>query len=158
MVAQLLTADDLAGRTQRSGPVAEAREDLLHLLRAQRVVRSFVTKNQCVLGHVCSLLSVYRRTGRLKIDIMCAVISLLLAIALATQFQEGVKVLASDRMEGRGLGTKGIQLAADWIESQLKDVAKPAFPNHSYRQPFDVKTGVAVADGMATVDLNASGR
>jgi TolB protein len=78
---------------------------------------------------------------------MSGVINLLLAIALATQFQQDVRVLASDRMEGRGLGTKGIQLAADWIEAQLKEVSKPAFANHSYRQPFDVKTGVARAEG-----------
>jgi Tol biopolymer transport system component len=74
-------------------------------------------------------------------------IHLLLAITLATQFQRDVQILASDRMEGRGLGTHGIELAADWIESQLSAVSKPAFPNHSYRQPFDVKTGVARAVG-----------
>src|SRR6266550_5410494 len=94
-----------------------------------------------------SLLSVYRRTATTKIDIMCLVIHLFFAITLATQFQRDVQVLASDRMEGRGLGTHGIELAADWIESQLSAVSKPAFPNHSYRQPFEVKTGVARADG-----------
>src|SRR5437762_487457 len=94
-----------------------------------------------------SLLSVYRRTENAKIDIMCLVINLLLAITLTTQFQHDVRVLASDRMEGRGLGTHGIELAADWIESQLRTISKPAFPKHSYRQPFEVKTGVALADG-----------
>ncbi|HYS55109.1 MAG TPA: M28 family peptidase [Thermoanaerobaculia bacterium] len=74
-------------------------------------------------------------------------IHLLLAISLAQQFQQDVKVLASDRMEGRGLGTQGIERAADWIESQLRASLKPAFPDHSYRQPFRVKTGVARAEG-----------
>src|SRR6266550_676479 len=94
-----------------------------------------------------TLLSVYRRTATTKIDIMCLVIHLFFAITLATQFQRDVQVLASDRMEGRGLGTHGIELAADWIESQLSAVSKPAFPNHSYRQPFRVKIGVARAEG-----------
>jgi hypothetical protein len=45
------------------------------------------------------------------------------------------------------LGTHAIQLAADWIEGQLKETVKPAFHNDSYRQPFKVKTGVALAEG-----------
>src|SRR5258708_24469621 len=94
------------------------------------------------------LLSVYRRTASHRIDINYrTVITLLLAISLAQQFQQDVKVLASDRMEGRGLGTQGIERAADWIEGQLRTSLKPAFPDHSYRQPFRVKIGVARAEG-----------
>src|SRR5713226_9337410 len=66
---------------------------------------------------------------------------------VASRFRADVKILASDRMEGRGLGTHGIDLAADWIEGQLRETLKPAFPNHSYRQPFRVKTGVAREEG-----------
>jgi len=66
---------------------------------------------------------------------------------VATQFERDVRLLASDRMEGRGLGTHGIDLAADWIESQLRArKLQPAF-GQSYRQPFQVKTGVALAAG-----------
>jgi len=66
---------------------------------------------------------------------------------LAKRFETDVKVLASDDMEGRGLGTKGIEKAADWIDARLKaEGLKPAFGN-SYRQPFKVKTGVALAKG-----------
>src|SRR5437879_7382409 len=66
---------------------------------------------------------------------------------VATQFERDVRLLASDRMEGRGLGTHGIDLAADWIESQLGATKlQPAF-GKSYRQPFQVKTGVALAAG-----------
>ncbi|PYQ48354.1 MAG: hypothetical protein DMF59_16265, partial [Acidobacteria bacterium] len=80
-------------------------------------------------------------------------IHVLLAISLAQQFQQDAKILASDRMEGRGLGTQGIERAADWIEGQLRATLKPAFRD-SYRQPFRVKTGVALADGnrLASVD------
>jgi Tol biopolymer transport system component len=79
-------------------------------------------------------------------------IALTLAVLLATsdvaqQFQHDVRVLAADRMEGRGLGTQGLERAADWIETQLRATLKPAFPEHSYRQPFRVKTGVTRADG-----------
>src|SRR5438128_10839178 len=67
--------------------------------------------------------------------------------SVATQFERRVRVLASDRMEGRGLGTHGIDLAADWIESQLGATKlQPAF-GKSYRQPFQVKIGVALAAG-----------
>src|SRR6266849_6556891 len=66
---------------------------------------------------------------------------------VASRFRADAKILASDRMEGRGLGTHGIDLAADWIEGQLRETLKPAFPNHSYRQPFRVKTGVAREEG-----------
>jgi Tol biopolymer transport system component len=83
-------------------------------------------------------------------------IALLLAtvLELTREFQRDVKVLASDRMEGRGLGTQGIERAADWIEAQLRaSQLKPAFAG-SYRQPFRVKTGVALADGnrLAGID------
>ena len=42
---------------------------------------------------------------------------LLLLPALAAQFQHDVRILASDRMEGRGLGTQGLERAADWVET-----------------------------------------
>jgi Tol biopolymer transport system component len=80
---------------------------------------------------------------------MILLLSLLLATALtpAQQFERHVRVLAADDMEGRGLGTRGIQKAADYIESQLKaQKLEPAF-GKSYRQPFRVKTGVALAPG-----------
>jgi Tol biopolymer transport system component/Zn-dependent M28 family amino/carboxypeptidase len=61
---------------------------------------------------------------------------------LTSRFEKDVRVLASDEMEGRGLGTPGIARAADWIERRLKELhLEPAFEG-SYRQPFPVKTGV----------------
>ncbi|HET7704832.1 MAG TPA: M20/M25/M40 family metallo-hydrolase [Thermoanaerobaculia bacterium] len=66
---------------------------------------------------------------------------------LARRFESDVRVLASEEMEGRGLGTKGIEKAASWIEARLRQLGlRPAF-NGSYRQKFDVKTGVVLADG-----------
>ena len=79
-------------------------------------------------------------------------IVLTLAVLLATatpadHYKADITTLASEQMEGRGIGTKGIGLAADFIEARLKSLGlKPAF-GKSYRQPFDVKTGVALGDG-----------
>src|SRR6266550_1177253 len=67
--------------------------------------------------------------------------------SVATKFERDFRVLASDRMEGRGIGTHGIELAADWIETQLHaSRLQPAFGS-SFRQPFRVKTGVALDAG-----------
>ena len=61
---------------------------------------------------------------------------------VAAKFAHDISILASDEMEGRGLGTEGIEKAADWIEARLKLLGlKPAF-GMSFRQPFDVKIGV----------------
>ncbi len=66
---------------------------------------------------------------------------------LADEFRAGVEVLAADSMEGRGLTTAGILRAANWIERELRSRGlKPAFEN-SYRQPFDIKTGVVPLSG-----------
>jgi TolB protein len=66
---------------------------------------------------------------------------------LAKQYQADIDVLASDAMEGRGIGTKGIGKAADFIEGRLKTIGlKPAFGG-SYRQGFRIKTGVEQIDG-----------
>jgi TolB protein len=66
---------------------------------------------------------------------------------LAAEFRAGVYALADDSMEGRGLNTAGIHRAADWIERELRSRGmKPAF-GKSYRQPFDIKTGVVPIPG-----------
>jgi TolB protein len=66
---------------------------------------------------------------------------------LAEQFRAGVYALADDSMEGRGLGTAGIVRASDWIERELRSRGmRPAF-GKSYRQAFDIKTGVVPIPG-----------
>ena len=66
---------------------------------------------------------------------------------LAAQFQSAAEALSADAMEGRGLDTAGIALAADWIEAYLRRMdLRPAF-GESYRQAFDVKIGVTLAEG-----------
>ncbi|HLG42018.1 MAG TPA: M28 family peptidase, partial [Planctomycetota bacterium] len=66
---------------------------------------------------------------------------------LAAEWKSGVYALAADSMEGRGLGTKGIVKAAAWLERELRAGGyEPAF-GKSYRQSFDVKTGVSRVRG-----------
>jgi Tol biopolymer transport system component len=66
---------------------------------------------------------------------------------LADRFARDVAVLASDSMEGRGLGTAGLGRAADWIERRLRSAQlRPAFGG-SYRQAVTVKTGVTREPG-----------
>jgi Tol biopolymer transport system component len=71
--------------------------------------------------------------------------ALLLVLATTTAvppIETHIRQLASDEMEGRGLGTKGLGLAADYIEKQFRaQNLAPAF-GKSYRQPFPVKIGV----------------
>jgi len=66
---------------------------------------------------------------------------------MARTIRSGVRKLADDRMEGRGLGSAGIRRAADWIEGRLCAAGlSPAFGD-SYRQPIQVKTGVVLVAG-----------
>jgi TolB protein len=63
------------------------------------------------------------------------------------RYQSDIDVLASDAMEGRGVGTKGLASAASFIEARLKSLGlAPAF-GKSYRQSFPIKTGVTLAAG-----------
>src|SRR2546421_11821729 len=50
--------------------------------------------------------------------------------------------LASDECEGRGIGTHGIDLAADYIARAFQEAGlKPAAPEGGYFQPFTIRDG-----------------
>ena len=69
---------------------------------------------------------------------------LLLTVAPAPTVEQHIRTLSTDAMEGRGLGTKGLDKAAGYIEQQLRAAKlEPAF-GKSYRQSFPVKIGVAL--------------
>ncbi len=53
-----------------------------------------------------------------------------------------VMYLASDKLEGRGVGTKGIELAADYLAQQFENLGlQPAGEEGTYFQRFPVVTG-----------------
>ncbi|HEX7705980.1 MAG TPA: M20/M25/M40 family metallo-hydrolase [Thermoanaerobaculia bacterium] len=81
--------------------------------------------------------------------------ALSISAADITLVEKHVRTLAADEMEGRGLGTRGIDLAADYIESQLRaSRLEPAF-GKSFRQRFPVKMGVSPGEKNAIDGLAA---
>ncbi len=57
--------------------------------------------------------------------------------AEATRIKKDLTYLASDACEGRGVSTKGINLAADYIVDQFKKIGlQPGGVHNSYFQPF----------------------
>ena len=81
---------------------------------------------------------------------------------LTKSIETDIRTLAAPKMEGRGLGTKGIGLAADYIHGRLKALGlQPAF-GKSYRQQFPVKMGVSLGsknklEGVADSDWTPLG-
>lgn len=81
-------------------------------------------------------------------------------------YRDLIATLASERMEGRGAGTKGIELARDYIAQQFdKAGLKPLFTptakktdmpaKLSYLQPFETRVGTKVKE--AKLASTASG-
>ena len=66
----------------------------------------------------------------------------------AGQYMEHVQLLASDGLQGRGNGTAGLELAAEYIAERFRTARlSPAGDNNSWFQPFEVVTGVAIGEG-----------
>ena len=60
------------------------------------------------------------------------------AHSAADRYLEDVRWLSDGAREGRGLGSKGLAAAADWIEQQFGSIGlEPAGENGGYRQRFD---------------------
>src|SRR5262249_54926207 len=74
--------------------------------------------------------------------------------AVHQRMKKDITFLASDECEGRGIDTKGIDKAADYIVNELKKAGlKPGGKNGSWFQPFFVTTGGAKAEGLNTLTL-----
>ena len=66
--------------------------------------------------------------------------------AAEARMRKDLIFLASDECEGRGVTTKGINLAADYVANEFKKAGlKPAGVNGSYFQPFSISTGSRLA-------------
>ncbi|HET7710573.1 MAG TPA: M20/M25/M40 family metallo-hydrolase [Thermoanaerobaculia bacterium] len=73
---------------------------------------------------------------------LLAALTLLAAAPIDDRLRRDVQVLASEEMEGRGLGTRGLDRAGVYIERRLREAGlAPAF-GKSYQQRFPVKVGV----------------
>ncbi len=58
---------------------------------------------------------------------------------LERRFQGHIDFLASDQLQGRGVGTPGIELAASYIEKQFADIGlEPAGEDGTFRQTFEM--------------------
>jgi Tol biopolymer transport system component/Zn-dependent M28 family amino/carboxypeptidase len=62
--------------------------------------------------------------------------------AAADRFAAAVGYLAADEREGRGVGTKGLEDAARWVEGQLQAAGVEPGIAGAWRQPFQVTTQV----------------
>jgi hypothetical protein len=79
----------------------------------------------------------------------------------AQRVLDDIKLLASDELEGRGVGTRGIDRAADYIRDQFRQAGlKSVLPDGGYFQGFETPNGgeliepnqlaVKAADGTTT--------
>ena len=58
--------------------------------------------------------------------------------------------LADPALEGRGIGTKGLEAAGAWLEEQFKAIGlQPAGADGSFRVPFEVTTSVTSRKGTS---------
>ena len=74
--------------------------------------------------------------------------------AIEARMRKDITFLASDECEGRGVGTKGLELAAEYIAKQFKDAGlKPGGVDGTYFQPFPF-SGSAELDGTSTLVLH----
>ncbi len=75
---------------------------------------------------------------------------------IVSRVRNDIEYFASDELEGRGIQTKGIELAAERILEEYKKFGlKPGMPDGSWRQSFPVTMGdVAIADSTK-VELTA---
>src|SRR5262245_52245763 len=63
-------------------------------------------------------------------------------------YLEHVKFLASDDLEGRGNGSRGLESAADYIAAQFREAGlEPAGEGGTFFQRFDMTTGMSVDPG-----------
>src|SRR5919106_6404030 len=72
-------------------------------------------------------------------------------------YLEHVKILASEDLEGRGNGSRGLESAADYIAARFREAGlEPAGDAGTFFQRFEMTTGMSV-DPASSVTLN-SGR
>ena len=74
--------------------------------------------------------------------------------AIVQRVRHDIEYLASDALEGRGIETKGIELAAEHVIAEYQKAGlKPGMPDGSWRQPFPVTVGEVVIAESTGVEL-----
>ena len=77
-------------------------------------------------------------------------------IFTSERYLEHVSILASDKMEGRGIGTDGIDLAASYIAEKMRDIGLEPGGNDGFFQNFTAWTqGIVRHDGDAAQDTES---
>ncbi len=67
--------------------------------------------------------------------------------SLAERFRQHINYLASDDLEGRGIGSKGIERASDYIAKQFKEAGlEPAGDQETYFQSFPISLNRTLTD------------
>ena len=103
------------------------------------------------------------RNSRLFAGFAAAILAVVLAACAASQppaigaadstrYLDDIKALTAPAMEGRGDDTKGIALAADFLEQRYKSLGLEPAGTQGYFQPFDLVTGAKIAGKNSIVD------
>jgi len=80
-----------------------------------------------------------RLVSRVLLACCAAIAAAGCASDLERRFQTHVNYLASDELEGRGVGSRGIELAADYIADRFREIGlEPAGDNGTYFQSFEM--------------------
>ncbi|MCP4171092.1 MAG: M20/M25/M40 family metallo-hydrolase [Fuerstiella sp.] len=78
--------------------------------------------------------------------------------AVLERVGDDIRYLASDELEGRGIQTTGIHLAADRIITDYKQARlKPGMPDGSYKQSFEVQLRNTVSNDTSVVLKSPAG-
>ena len=72
---------------------------------------------------------------------------------LQQRLERHVQILASDSLEGRGLGTEGREKAIRYIENEMREMGLQPFQGDSYIHHFDFKVGLVNLQGKNVVGL-----
>ncbi len=67
----------------------------------------------------------------------------------ADRFLADVRWLADDAREGRGVGTKGLAAAAEWLEARFRAVGLTSGVANGFQQKVEIPTAVRVEPGTA---------
>src|SRR6266446_3438457 len=79
--------------------------------------------------------------------------------AAEARMRKDLDFLASDECEGRGVTTKGINLAADYIAGEFKKAGlRPAGIDGGYFQPFSITTGTRLTSPNTLVLRGPAGQ